>query len=46
MVPDGSSQAWLDALWDTVVATEPDEYFGDSIKLLVMLTLSNGGWLP
>ncbi|MCB9554276.1 MAG: hypothetical protein H6705_20800 [Myxococcales bacterium] len=46
MVPDGSSQAWLDALWGAVVASDPDEYFGDSIKLLVLFTLSNNGWVP
>lgn len=45
-VPEGSSQRWLDRLWDAVVAAAPDEYFGDSIKLLVLLTLSDNGWVP
>lgn len=46
MVPGESSQAWLDALWDRLVARAPQEYFGDSIKLLALIVLSNNGWVP
>ncbi|MCA9540863.1 MAG: chitosanase [Myxococcales bacterium] len=46
MLPEESSQAWLDALWAEVAAAEPEEYFGDSIKLLALITLSNNGWIP
>jgi len=45
--PDnGTNQAWLDALWDELVASGIDEYYGDSIKLLAMIVLSDNWWTP
>lgn len=40
--PDG--QAWLDRLWSYTVNSGPSDYYGDSIKLLSMLAVSNN-WL-
>ena len=39
-------QAWLDALWAALVAAPAEKYFGDSIKMLVMIIVSNNGWSP
>ncbi len=46
MVPGESDQAWLDALWAAIAAAPAEEYFGDSIKMLVMIVVSNNGWSP
>jgi endo-1,4-beta-D-glucanase Y len=42
----GSNQAWLDALWDEVAQRAPGQYYGDSIKLLAMITMSGNWWTP
>lgn len=41
---DPQGQAWLDALWDMIVAAPADGYYPDSIKLLSMLAVSRN-WL-
>ncbi|MFJ3768741.1 glycosyl hydrolase family 8 [Streptomyces sp. NPDC090082] len=45
---DPSSQAWLDALWNKMVATPVDtsSYFSASIQLQVMITASGNHWVP
>lgn len=40
--PDG--QVWLDKLWSYTVSSGPSDYYGDSVKLLSMLAVSNN-WL-
>jgi hypothetical protein len=40
------AQAWLDALWDQMVATAPQGYYADSIKLQAMITMGGGWWSP
>jgi hypothetical protein len=39
-------QEWLDAIWSAVVATEPEDYYSDSVKLLSMIAMSRGWWVP
>ncbi|MFI6325583.1 glycosyl hydrolase family 8 [Nonomuraea sp. NPDC050556] len=45
---DSGSQAWLDALWNRMVATPIDtsSYFSASIQLQVMITASHNHWVP
>ncbi|WP_285631542.1 glycosyl hydrolase family 8 [Lentzea sp. NBRC 102530] len=45
---DPGSQAWLDALWTKMVNTPiaTDTYFGASIQLQVMITVSGNHWIP
>lgn len=45
---DSGSQAWLDALWNKMVATPVDtsSYFSASIQLQVMITASGNHWVP
>ncbi|MFE6709160.1 glycosyl hydrolase family 8 [Streptomyces sp. NPDC057695] len=45
---DPGSQAWLDALWNKMVATPIDtgSYFSASIQLQVMITASGNHWVP
>ncbi|MFB7582967.1 glycosyl hydrolase family 8 [Streptomyces hydrogenans] len=45
---DSGSQAWLDALWNKMVATpiETGSYFSASIQLQVMITVSGNHWVP
>jgi hypothetical protein len=39
----GTDQAWVDSLWNDIATTNAQGYYGDSIKMLVMLTMS-GNW--
>jgi len=39
----GTDQAWLDALWSDISTTGGGDYYGGSIKMLVMLIMS-GNW--
>ncbi|MCP2197934.1 glycosyl hydrolase family 8 [Lentzea flava] len=45
---DAGSQAWLDALWNKMLNTPIDTntYFGASIQLQVMITVSGNHWIP
>ncbi|MEO8603247.1 MAG: glycosyl hydrolase family 8 [bacterium] len=45
---DASSQAWLNAIWDRVVATpaSAEGYYENSLKLLSMLVMSGNWWNP
>ncbi|MFJ2784157.1 MULTISPECIES: glycosyl hydrolase family 8 [unclassified Streptomyces] len=45
---DPGSQAWLDALWNKMLATPIDtsSYFSASIQLQVMITVSGNHWVP
>ncbi|MFI6814393.1 glycosyl hydrolase family 8 [Nonomuraea sp. NPDC050328] len=45
---DSGSQAWLDALWNRMVATPIDSssYFAASIQLQVMITVTHNHWVP
>jgi endo-1,4-beta-D-glucanase Y len=40
------AQQWLDALWERMVATPPEGYYPDSIKLQVMLAMAGHWWSP
>lgn len=46
--PDtGTNGPWLDALWiATTATTETTEYYGDSVKLLGMIVLSDNWFMP
>lgn len=41
---DPDAQAWLDKLWTYMATGAPADYYGDSVKLLSMLAVSNN-WL-
>jgi hypothetical protein len=45
---DATNQAWLDALWDLVVATpiEAEGYYENTLKLLAMIVMSGNWWAP
>jgi hypothetical protein len=43
---DASNQEWLDALWDVVNATDNNEYYDDTLKLLTMIAMSGNWWAP
>ncbi|WP_418961059.1 glycosyl hydrolase family 8 [Streptomyces tritici] len=45
---DAGSQAWLDALWNKMLATpiQTDSYFGASIQLQSMITVTGNHWVP
>jgi hypothetical protein len=40
------AQEWLDALWAQMIATPPEGYYPDSIKLQVMLAMAGHWWSP
>ncbi|GAT65308.1 beta-glucanase [Planomonospora sphaerica] len=45
---DPGSQAWLDALWNRMLATpvSTDSYYAASIQLQVMITVTGNHWVP
>jgi len=45
---DSSQEAWLNTMWTKIVGQSlaSDAYFANSIKMQVMLVLSNNFWLP
>ncbi|WP_406864987.1 glycosyl hydrolase family 8 [Streptomyces sp. HUAS MG47] len=45
---DAGSQRWLDALWNKMLATpiQTDSYFGASIQLQTMITVTGNHWVP
>ena len=40
------AQEWVDALWEQMVATPPEGYYPDSIKLQAMLAMAGHWWSP
>ncbi len=45
---DAGNQQWLNALWDHMASTPTDActYFDNSVRLLVMITVSGNWWMP
>ncbi|WP_328992088.1 glycosyl hydrolase family 8 [Kribbella sp. NBC_01245] len=45
---DSGSQAWLDAIWNKMLATPiaTDSYYAASIQLQVMITATHNHWVP
>ncbi|TDD61621.1 hypothetical protein E1263_06955 [Kribbella antibiotica] len=45
---DSGSQAWLDSLWNKMLATpiQTDSYYAASIQLQVMITATHNHWVP
>jgi endo-1,4-beta-D-glucanase Y len=43
---DPANQAWLDAVWNWLVAQDREGYYADSIKLLSMIVMSGNWWQP
>ncbi len=45
---DSSNQEWLNTLWNHMISSPTNEgdYFGNSIRLLVMITVSGNWWTP
>ncbi|MDO9396786.1 MAG: glycosyl hydrolase family 8 [Herbiconiux sp.] len=43
---DARDQAWVDRVWGILQAEGSGGYFGDSLRLQVMLLLSGNSWLP
>ncbi len=45
---DAGNQAWLNAVWDLVVATpsSTDGYYENTLKLLAMIVMSGNFWAP
>lgn len=43
---DASNQAWLEAIWDTVIATRDTGYYGDTIAMLSLIAMSGNWWAP
>ena len=40
----GSSQKWVDALWNCVASAKTTNYYNDTIKMICMIT-AGGNWL-
>lgn len=43
---EGTNQPWLDALWESMLAAEPEGYYEDTIRLLAMIVVSGNWWTP
>jgi hypothetical protein len=45
----GEDQKWLDSLWTSITGGDygiKEGYFGDAIRLQVLLVVSGNWWLP
>lgn len=40
------NQEWLDKLWTAVARKGPENYYADSIRLMVLITVSGNWWAP
>ncbi|WP_291053381.1 glycosyl hydrolase family 8 [Herbiconiux sp.] len=45
-LPDARDQGWVDRVWTRLTSAGTGQYFGDSIRLQVMLLASGNSWLP
>ncbi len=45
---DASYQPWLNALWDATTQTgfDPQDYYGNTLRLLAVLAMSGNAWKP
>lgn len=45
---DAENQAWLDAMWNHIIKTKisDEAYFGNSIKMLCLITMNGNWWVP
>lgn len=43
---DATNQEWLNRLWDQITVTDEPSYYGDSIKMLGLITVSGNWWAP
>ena len=41
-----SDQAWVDATWKDIEMRAINSYFGDSIKMISMIVISQNWWAP
>jgi endoglucanase len=49
MLGGAAGQAWLNSLWDSITGGDfgiKSDYYGDTIRLQVMLTVSGNWWSP
>ena len=49
MLGGAKQQGWLNAMWDSITGGDfglTTEYYGDSIRLQVLLTVSGNWWSP
>ena len=49
MLGGAAGQAWLNSLWDSITGGDfgiETDYYGDSIRLQVLLTVSGNWWSP
>ena len=43
---DGAHQGWLNAIWDSTVATRDAGYYGDTIAMMSLIAMSGNWWAP
>jgi endo-1,4-beta-D-glucanase Y len=45
-IVDKANQQWLDGIWDQISKAPPDDYYGDTIRLISMIVISGNWWTP
>jgi endo-1,4-beta-D-glucanase Y len=43
---NGTNGPWVDKVWNLMVQTDSEDYYGDSIRLLSMIVMSENWWVP
>jgi endo-1,4-beta-D-glucanase Y len=43
---DGAHQDWLNAIWDSTIATRDTGYYGDTVAMLSLIAMSGNWWAP
>jgi hypothetical protein len=42
----GGDQDWVDAIWQMLESADEQGYYGDTLKVLAMITMSGNWWAP
>jgi len=45
-IVDGANQKWVDDIWAHLADAQPEDYYGDTIRLIAMMVMSGNWWTP
>jgi endo-1,4-beta-D-glucanase Y len=45
-IVDQANQQWLDGIWNHLAHAQPQDYYGDTVRLLAMVVISGNWWAP
>jgi hypothetical protein len=45
-IVDAANQKWVDGIWAHLADAQPEDYYGDTIRLIAMMVMSGNWWTP